>query len=215
MNLKLGIASYLLIGYINFFLAMNIVNPTVGMSSLPDIGFYYLPSISMVLTDAIICTIYAYFFIKWFYVNKDILARFFYLCTFLFIIRTFTFTVTYIPPCVPDCVSRKDGEDFKWFTFSFDQGCSDHMFSGHSVHITLFLLFTLYHSQVLIEKILISIIYLPYLFMIIASRLHYTVDVIIGVLLTMFLYYIDSEGLFLDKIRFRLNQIKLYYNKQN
>jgi len=207
MKLINSILFYLFTGYLNFFLAINIINPTLGTPILPDIGFYLLPHISYIYTDIIISVIFLYFYIKWYYLDKQLLARFFYLSGFMLFIRLFTFSVTLIPPCINDCVSRKHGESFIWITHQIDLGCSDHMFSGHAVHFTLFMLMTLYSSNKYWEKIFMGIIYLPYLLLIIASKLHYTVDVLIGSILTTLIYYIDSEGLFLDKIEKKYNNI--------
>ncbi len=65
------------------------------------------------------------------------------------------------------------------------------MFSGHTVHMTLITLFTIYYSENWIEKWIVGVNYFPYLLMIVASRLHYSVDVWIGSLLSILLFYVD------------------------
>lgn len=203
-NLMMAISSYIMIGYINLFTAMNIINPynhKYNIEGLVDIGFHYIPKIDRNIPNVILLTLYIFFFIKWFAKNKIILVKFYILITILFIFRLIAFTITILPPNTKDCVGRRDTSDIIWFTILFDSACSDYMFSGHAVHITMITLFTIKYSNNFVEKIIIKSIYVPYLFIIIAARLHYSTDVFIGTLLSILLFYLDIDNKILHYFR--------------
>ena len=66
--------------------------------------------------------------------------------------------------------------------------CNDYMFSGHTVHVISFLLFILYFSKNIIEKIILICFAIFLLFIIINSRMHYTSDIIVAVIITFLLF---------------------------
>lgn len=199
MLLCISILLYIFIGYLNLFFTLNIINPYPTDFILYDVGFQLLPELSPVYIDAIIILMYLIFFIRWWFHDHDILTRFYLLNSLLLFIRLFTFTLTITPPCIKNCISKRD-DKIIWMSIYFSQGCNDHMFSGHAVHITLFFLYTIHYSKSIYEKYYMYLVYFPCLVLIIATKLHYTVDVIIGVVLTFFVFYIDYYGLFIDKI---------------
>lgn len=102
----------------------------------------------------------------------------------LFAIRVIAFSITTLPPTIEECVG-KYGNSIQWFVFPFDQCCSDYIFSGHAVHFTLIFLYTQVYSKVWLEKKIIEHLFIPYLLMIVASRLHYSVDVFLGTVMSM------------------------------
>ena len=169
---------------------MNIINSYINdYLELHDLGFYYLPKISSNVPNTILATIYLYFFIKWFYKDKNILIKLYTLISILFIIRLVAFNITILPPTIEDCVSRKVKSEIIWFTFRFDSACSDNMFSGHAVHMTMLTLFTLEYSRNKFEKYMVKSLYIPYLLLIVAARLHYSIDVFIGSILSILMFY--------------------------
>jgi len=196
MNVYYAIGFYLVVGYINLFLAMNIISPYSARDTLSDIGLAYLPFIPLVYIDSLLAVIYSYFHIKWFIRDKNILANFYYMMGILMFLRLGAFSITLLPASLPDCVSRKAGENLRWMVWQFDQGCIDNMFSGHAVHITMIALNTMHFSENILERKFMEYIWIPYLLMIVASRLHYSVDVYIGTLLSIAVFYLGNRDLF-------------------
>ena len=64
------------------------------------------------------------------------------------------------------------------------------MFSAHTFHLTIISLLTLYNSGNYFEKILIPLAAMINLMIIIAARMHYTADIIIGFVLSVLIYCI-------------------------
>ena len=64
------------------------------------------------------------------------------------------------------------------------------MFSAHTFHLTIISLLTLYNSGTYFEKFLIPSAAIINLMTIIAARMHYTADIIIGFVLSILIYCI-------------------------
>ena len=64
------------------------------------------------------------------------------------------------------------------------------MFSAHTFHLTVISLITLYNSKNYFEHILIPLSAIINIMIIIASRMHYTADIIIGFVLSILIYSI-------------------------
>lgn len=183
---------YLLISYANLLSSINIFYPQYANYVLFDIGFTYLPTVNPIIPDLILIFYYIYFTIKWFLIHKPLLSKFYIQLSLLFFMRLVAFNITYLPPINDDCVGNiNDG--FKWITPYVGYACFDNMFSGHTVHMTLLTLFTIHYSENWYEKIIVKLSYIPYLILIVASRLHYSVDVWIGTLLSILLFYVYYE----------------------
>jgi len=190
---------FLLISYINGFLALNIINPSLRQKPLFDVGFLLLPQISVLYPNIMLLSFIGYFILRFNrgkYYSK-ILKLMICLCI-LFTLRAFTFTLTIVPPTNQNCVSRNVTDGYVWNIFkelilTEDNSCIDYMFSGHTVYLTLGSLFIFTYSVYKIEK-LITFLYLNIAIgTIIASRIHYTVDVIIGMSLAMLIFKIFSK----------------------
>jgi len=116
------------------------------------------------------------------------------LISILFILRIITFTVTNIPPTYSLqknkqlCKYKIFGKHFGFSFNNITHTCNDYMFSGHTVHIVSFLLFILYFSKNIIEKIILTFIALLILFFIINSRMHYTSDIVVAIIITFLLF---------------------------
>jgi membrane-associated phospholipid phosphatase len=63
------------------------------------------------------------------------------------------------------------------------------MYSGHTFHTVLALLFILYLSKSTLEKSIVFVVALLNLTLIIASRIHYSCDVLVAILVTILIFY--------------------------
>ena len=111
----------------------------------------------------------------------------------LFVFRLMAFTVTFVPPSLPSCLSRNPGEPIIWNVLpilinSRDNTCLDMMFSGHACHLIIFYLSIHTLSTNICEKFMYGFFTFVSVLSVIASHLHYTVDVLIAIFLTFFVY---------------------------
>lgn len=190
----LVILSFAVISYLNGLLAINMINPVVNLPILPDIGFEYLPHIPSKYPNLLLLFGGIYFATRFFRLkNLEELINMFRCITILFTLRILTFTVTIVPPSTIDCYERNSTSPIEWnvikyLVFNNDNTCIDYMFSGHACYFVMFLLFTLKFSEYKLEKILFSLYTLIGLLSIISGHIHYTVDVIVGVALSIWCF---------------------------
>ena len=121
--------------------------------------------------------------------------------TILFTLRIFTFIVTIVPPSTINCINRNSSSPYEWnvvkyLLLSDDNTCIDYMFSGHACYFVLLFLFTMKMSESKIEKILCANYAILGIFSIVAGHIHYTADVIVGIVLSIFSYYFVPISLF-------------------
>ena len=194
VGIFVAIAIYLLIGYINGYYAVNSLDKEPNMPPLYDKLYTVLPIINRKYPDHLLIAMVVYFFIRWFFTNKVILEHFFIIMTVIFTIRVIAFTVTEEPPPTQDCVKRLPGEKPVGFVnmmkqIFYGRSCSDLMFSGHAAFTVLIMMFTLYYSKNLLEKLIIVSLGILELGLIIAGRLHYSSDVVVGTAITVFAFF--------------------------
>ena len=67
--------------------------------------------------------------------------------------------------------------------------CLDYMYSGHAIHSVLIILFVLMLSKSMLEKIGIGLLVLLELYFILAARIHYSSDILVGSLMTILIFY--------------------------
>lgn len=138
-----------------------------------DVGHKYLPNIekyqyliNIVIGIAILKLIFTPF-----------IFDFLLLLLFLHIIRLITIQLTVLPK-MRNCVVKNN--------ITLDGYCYDKIFSGHITLIFLFTLFLYKYKQ--ISLILLFIINILYSILIIATRAHYTIDVIVSFLFTFIVF---------------------------
>lgn len=199
IKIFLSFLIYIVALYINEWFAIN--SPNIDQKPLFDRGHEVFPNIiSGKIPDSILMVTMIYFLIRWTKSNIALLSNYFILVGMLFIIRVFVFMSTEIPSPLKKCNNKKywDLNNIKWIFFQNDKTCIDNMFSGHTVHITAILLFTLYFSSFFIEKIIIVLMALLTMITLVWSRMHYTADVLVGFFLTIgwflsgFHYYLHN-----------------------
>lgn len=183
-----------IVGYLNGYYSVNSINREPNMPPLYDNLYQVIPRIDRKYPDNLLTALIFYFIIRWWFENKIVLEHFFIIMTAIFTIRVLSFTVTQEPPPVKGCDEREPGQPTRSFfrmakDLFYSRQCSDLMFSGHAAFTVLIALFTIYYSKLSIEKFIISLIAVIELILIIAGRLHYSSDVIIGTAMTVFAFY--------------------------
>ena len=130
----------------------------------------------------------------------------------IMILRNIAYSATIVPPTAQGCKSASHNLVFNPFKLFKDEDkesneCVDYMFSGHVIMILLIvysLLFTIISKNTFfnwnIFKILLSLMTPLMIFSVSASRLHYTSDVFISVIITSLFFYIVYIK-FLSKIK--------------
>lgn len=175
------------------------MNDTRFSTVLPDVGFDLIPYVDHdVATRLLVCFMLVSFCVclhskkRW-----EMMSRFMLVDAILLFMRGFTVVATSMNNPYPPCYNC--GHDScpssvwtsVWWTVSkfpfFD--CGDLMFSGHTVH---FLLMALLWNRFCSHKALKMIVWsytIPGIFTLIACRMHYTNDVLIGFFLTLFVWH--------------------------
>jgi hypothetical protein len=165
---------------------------TAPYSNVPlyDVGFEYLPKISSKYCDILLMILSLYFTLRWLFVDMKKLRDFLRIMSWVFLIRICCFSSTTVPFPTNECNSRKVGDPIVWNVFPYlwdnhTNSCYDLMFSGHAAHVSLIMLFTIIYTSNCIEKWLVFISTLTCYICIIASQIHYTHDVIVGVAISI------------------------------
>jgi len=185
--------AYLVLGYINLFFSINIP-VDIKQRPLRDIGFELLPKIPHFWADRAIEAFY-FIFIVYFLKSLDVLNEFFKKASILYLLRLFCFTSTILPPCIENCVSRRPEEPYIFITMNYSHGCIDHIFSGHVFHMTLIcVMFYKYSTSTFLRKVFYAS-YIPFVVLIVSSRLHYSVDVIVSIIISSTVAFINNIGI--------------------
>lgn len=171
---------------------MNMTAP-FSIEPLYDIGFKYLPYISPRICDLLLSSLGLYFIIKWIFIDRTKIYNFTKMMSLIFIIRVLCFGSTTVPVPIPNCNVRKVGDPIIWNVLPYlvnyhTYSCYDLMFSGHAAHSTLIWLYTMIYVNNFYEKIIITISSLLCNILIIASRIHYTHDVIVGITIAILMF---------------------------
>jgi hypothetical protein len=189
-GIVLAIVFYLLVGYINQYVSENTVSHVIDLPPLYDRGHNAFPVISKTYPDVAVILIVAYFVIRWGIRYPKVLENYLWIVTVLFVGRVVMFSVTQLPPPHPGCTSKKQGDPKHYRVLRKTwMECKDLIYSGHTLHSVLVLLFVLYLSKSIFEKALLSVVVGITLVLIIASRIHYTVDVLLATFISILVFY--------------------------
>jgi len=215
-DLLIAISFYLLIGYTNQFVSENQIYHNIKEPSLFDRGHNLLPLFNKIYPDIGLFVFLIYFIIRWAIRYPTILINYLWIIGFLFIGRVILLSVTQLPPALPDCSTVKSGAKPHFILFRKDWNtCIDYMYSGHTLHCVLVVLFTLYLSKHMFEKSIIVIALLFEILLIIGSRIHYTSDVLVATLVSILIFFswpglgnikkhINSGGMYGSMLKNRL-----------
>lgn len=185
---------FVFIMFMNGFVAINMVDPLKYAPALPDYGHSFLPFITNKIPNYMLCIYFSYFMARILFSRKILdLVKFMLCINFLFTLRLLTFTMTIEPPPLPRCTERNSLEPLIWNIVGFiidtsDRTCIDNMFSGHACYITTIFLYMLQQNIGSTEKFTNIIVFITATLSIIASHIHYTSDVIIGIALSTLTY---------------------------
>ena len=147
---------------------------------LHDLGHYYLPDLDNFYSVIdVILGIYILIFL--YFGNYKIFREFSLLMCLIFIFRSILVISTSLPDPSGICEKKK-------FQIGY---CNDLMFSGHTATVTLI---SLYLMNIFPNKSNILILgnIITYL-SIIASKNHYTIDVLVGLYVSTSLYYLKDK----------------------
>ena len=189
---------YSILGYINQWYSINMTAP-YGSVPLYDVGFIYLPKISSKYCDVVLVVLSLYFAFRWIFIDKLKVRNMLRIMSLVFIVRLCCFSSTTVPYPTSECNARVVGDPIIWNVLPYmwdnhTNSCYDLMFSGHAAHVTLVMLFTIIYSRSIFEKIVVSSCAIVCWFLIVASQIHYTHDVIVGITvsITMFGTYFST-----------------------
>ena len=198
MNRKLilSLILFLVIAYINEWFAVNQPDPGAapkltkykGVKDELHETFDEIPSL---YPNLLLLFFIIYFVIRSFMFKDtvNIYIKFFIITGIIFIIRVLSFSLTRLPFTWDHCSNKS-----KWghrFFFLYDiESCGDYLISGHTVFGTLIYLIVLQHSKNKYEKIILGILTFLLYFTTIISRLHYTIDVINGIIFPVLGWYL-------------------------
>lgn len=181
---------YLAVGYVNQYVAENTVSHVMDIPPLYDRGHNALPLFPKKYADIAVVAIVAYFVLRWGIRYPKTLENYLWIATILFVARVFMFSMTQLPPPRPGCSSKKEGDPKHYRVLKKTwQECKDLIFSGHTLHTVLVMLFVLYLAKSPLEKTLVVLASGIALVLIVGSRIHYTVDVLLASLITILIFY--------------------------
>ena len=188
----LAFACYLAIGYLNQLYSINMTAP-FNKEPLYDVLFYYLPQIPSYISDAFLILLATYFVCRWLFTDRTKIHNFLKMMSWIFVVRLCCFGSTTVPFPTSNCNTRQVTDPIIWNVFPYlseyhNHSCYDLMFSGHAAHITLIWLFTMIYTSTNYEKILMTVLAFIGNLTIIASRIHYTHDVIIGTTISILMF---------------------------
>ena len=164
---------FCIISYSNEWFAVNQPNYYKKSKPLKDLGFNVFPKINPSIANYMLYLTVAYFFARFIFKDISVLTSFLFIMSIIFTMRIFCFNVTHMPFTWKNCENKE-----KWqrtFMFIYDtDSCGDYMFSGHASYYALIVLFFLYFSKNMNEKILVTIYSILGTIAVIAGRLHYS-----------------------------------------
>lgn len=202
MDLKyfaVALTVYLAVLYICEFAAENQVYYMVDRKPLFDRGHNWFPVVPSLYADVVLGFLMVYFVLRVALQNNvSILTNYLCLVALLFSGRILLLYATQLPPPVPNCSTVKKGDPLHFDLLNSQwKECMDLMYSGHTLHSTLIFLFILYMSPYPAEQFAIGLVVLAELYLIVASRMHYTADVVVAVIVSIlaFLSWTDIAGI--------------------
>jgi hypothetical protein len=154
---------------------------------LYDEGFRLIPLISYPVADVIIYVCLAIFCFRWFLINITVISKMMIYMMIVIIMRVTLYNVTVLPPILP-CERVEADTPYRGNFIYVTYTCSDYIFSGH-VSWMIFLSLLSIHQSSLVEKIFFILMTLSEIPLIIANRIHYTVDVCLAIIIAPLLFY--------------------------
>jgi hypothetical protein len=172
----------------SFGVLMNNMSATIagrrfikGTPPLPDIGFMHLPHIGWRLLPDLYYIMFAgYSIVRLLIMRRDgivIFMRIFLIMGAELIVRAVVVNSTLLPDPYPPCVNYKPHITSY---APFELQCGDVLFSGHTAAWSIISFMWVMHSERTVDKVLGVMATVCGGLVLIATRYHYTVDVLIG-----------------------------------
>lgn len=179
---------FCIISYSNEWFAVN--QPNYYKQSVPliDMGFNVLPKISPNIANYMLYIMVSFFVVKFIMKDISVITSFLFIMSIIFTMRIFCFNVTHMPFTWKNCENKETWQRTFMFLYETDS-CGDYMFSGHAAYYVLIVLFFLYFSKNMKEKIVVMLYSILGIIAVIAGRLHYSVDVFVAIFITTLSFY--------------------------
>lgn len=181
------------------YLETNVVHRVIYYDSLHTVyTTNYLPANIILIVVVLFTLLYFLFIYHGIPSKRTVLGRYFLILFFLYLLRCITITVTLYSPVNAECVPYNIESTAEYFTSPWQlvwkrMSCTDLMFSGHTLVIftSLFFLgmYIRLRSLSLVKYFILWAIGLTGLFFIVTGKLHYTVDVIVSLIITFLTFW--------------------------
>lgn len=162
-----------------------------NLNKIIDNGFKIIPKIDFLFLDDIVLVIIPLIFLIFIYFcTKNNINFLDFVVIFLIIrfLRLLCLLCTIYPPPSKDCyeISDKKNKILPYYSYIFG-GCNETIFSGHTACLVLIMLF-IYPVLNAIGKIFIILYAIFGSIILISLRAHYTIDVLLGWIITYLVY---------------------------
>lgn len=206
--LILSLIIYGLAGFMDLYVAENVNFKEVNAPPLYDV-IHSITKVYLSITNLnrYMLFIIITFLLRWLFIgDKRIIVLFFLLTAIIYCFRVFTFTATQTPPPETHHEHACPRQSLSYIlrgSFSSKYAgkmCMDNMFSGHASTMLIILFLTLKYSPYMLEKIYYIITSFILLFFVITTRIHYTSDVIVAIIICSLLFLAFPQKYILSKI---------------
>jgi hypothetical protein len=171
------------------YVALNGTYTNVNEKPLYDILNGYTAIISEKYADILMTLTLIYFIVRWLFIDISIITTYLLIATTVLLLRLISFNLTTIPPVLQKYASS--GKDY--------------MFSGHISVMVIITVLTFLHSKSNIEKYIMGILTIAEIYFLIASRMHYSVDIYIGIIISSLVSVFLNNYLIKDRIDTPIN----------
>jgi hypothetical protein len=216
----LGALAYFMSCSTLLLFVMNFVHARMPrIDPLPDIGHDLIRKLEPEYLGDIVLGILFFLLVCSLVVSREkrwkIITRFLFAYGTLYLIRTTTIFATSLPATENHCYyNYQPITNIWWNTFlglisfgALNKHCGDLLFSGHTMSITLItLVFWCYFTRQYLFNLIVTILAVAGYFFIIATRSHYTVDVLVALYLTILIWRTCPENW--DKILYYIGEWK-------
>lgn len=184
------IVVWILVNLLDLFVAENMDDTEANKNSLPDIihknieiwpKTELLPSVLVVLS-------FMYCLARLVSLHINLIALLFITLIILQFLRIVLYSSTLTPSAMRKEYNHCKTHLLKYIGISFDKEkdtCADNMFSGHALLLDVPIVILILFSKYLYEKIGLILYLILTSFLIINSRMHYTSDVLVSLLLSV------------------------------
>ncbi|CXI64839.1 sphingomyelin synthase 2, putative [Plasmodium berghei] len=193
-----------LVGHPPKWVTYNLSNSLVGLLSITFIQLILFNSI---------------------YLSIAIICRFLYMHGFFYILRGILIYITSLPATLKTCIPLERGNigfnllQVVKLNFNLLYVCSDLIVSGHSFTSTIFLLFIFCYMDNVVIKVITALLSCFVYSVLIVGFIHYTSDVLLGILFGFFIFGLYHIALDLSSLHYIISTLydvrSISNNKEN